>query len=69
MTCERRKELLKLYHQAATEYADMVRQLKENRGIVRTHDYMLLRSQVINARVKLEQIRLDLGRHASEHGC
>jgi hypothetical protein len=67
--CAEKEHLLGLYDAAANEFSRTVSVLKLRMGVLSREEYRRLRQFSEHARIKLEQARLDLEQHISEHGC
>jgi hypothetical protein len=67
--CDRQRELLADYEEAASKYAALVAELRAKLPILPLKEYDVLRVKVEMARLDVERIRLDLDLHVAEHGC
>ena len=67
--CAEKEHLLGLYDAAANEFSRTVSVLKLRMGVLSREEYRRLRQFSEHARIKLEQVRLDLEQHIAEHGC
>lgn len=67
--CDQKEALGERYRVAADEFCSAVNELQENIGTSKKEAYKKLYGATRSARIGMEQARLDLEKHVSEHGC
>ncbi len=67
--CEEHAKLLKAYQESVATFSMTLDALTASRATVQKHEYQRMAGYAEQARLKSDQARDDLDRHAMEHGC
>lgn len=68
-SCAEKDRLLRALHVATVDYTRAATVLQECVGVMKKEDYSRIRNYVEEVRIKVEDTRRAVERHASEHGC
>ena len=68
-SCSEKERLMHVLVVATLDYSRAVMVIQERAGVMKKDHYRRVRSYVDEARVKVEEARRALERHASAHGC
>jgi hypothetical protein len=68
-SCDEKVRLLHTYEQTARQFAETVGTLNLRIGLSTKSEYILLKNEVEETRLKCEEARIAYENHAREHGC